>query len=328
MPLTVGARVAARQVAGSSAPSDGGQAAGLLVGEEIVVVGSYEYKNELQALSVAEYARVAQRESELNAYAKQAYAATGADVPVGAIVHGEVHNYLRMQNIAQGRSSRPGGLDLVYGLGRGFKGAALGTFGLVKDGLIGWAFPMAGVGGSGPAFAREAAARNDSRVRSIVSGEALSRLGNSAIQVVDQGLTYDNFVPASEALGGAIFGGALGKATTLGRLGAAETEAVNLGSLTPGQAARIQSFADKYDTTVNVVGSRAKGTAGPQSDFDYILGDDGATSRLRAKARLELPRGTAGGEIHPSRGETGIDVFKAPLDPSRPYIPFKPKAPK
>jgi len=92
--------------------------------------------------------------------------------------------------------------------------------------------------------------------------------------------------------------------------------------------ATVSHFADKYGVTVNVVGSRAKGTAGPRSDFDYILGDDGATSRLRQKARRELPRGIAGGEIHPTRGETGIDVFKKTFDRDLPYIPFNPKVPE
>ena len=111
-------------------------------------------------------------------------------------------------------------------------------------------------------------------------------------------------------------------------LGSASRGAKGLGSLTPGEASRIQSFADKHETTVNVVGSRAKGTAGPGSDFDYILGNDGATSRLRSKARKELPRGSSGGEVHPSKGETGIDVFKDVLDPNLPHIPFNPKGGK
>lgn len=98
--------------------------------------------------------------------------------------------------------------------------------------------------------------------------------------------------------------------------------------MTPEEATQIQSFADKYGTTVNVVGSRANGTAGPFSDFDYILGDAGATSKLRGYARQQLPSGISGGEIGSDGVGTGIDVFKAPLDPSRPYISFNPKVPK
>ncbi|WP_434520138.1 RHS repeat-associated core domain-containing protein [Methylosinus sporium] len=117
---------------------------------------------------------------------------------------------------------------------------------------------------------------------------------------------------------------------SLSRLGVAAEGIVierNLGSLTTGEALRIQSFADKYGITVNVVGSRAKGTAGPFSDFDYILGDAGATSKLRGYARQQLPRGLSGGEIGSDGIGTGIDVFKAPIDRTLPYIPFDPKVP-
>ena len=96
------------------------------------------------------------------------------------------------------------------------------------------------------------------------------------------------------------------------------------GVLSKEDQLRIQRFANTYDTDVHVVGSRAKGTAGPKSDYDYILGESGGNSRLRQKARGELPRGNAGGEIHPTRGETGIDVFNEPVDPSRPHIKIRP----
>lgn len=95
--------------------------------------------------------------------------------------------------------------------------------------------------------------------------------------------------------------------------------------LSEAELARIQAFANKYGEEVTVVGSRAGGTAGPASDFDYIIGGN---SKIRAAARRELPRGRAGGEIHPTRGETGIDVFNGnntPLDPTRPHVIVKPK---
>ena len=64
--------------------------------------------------------------------------------------------------------------------------------------------------------------------------------------------------------------------------------------------------------------------AGPQSDFDYLIGGN---SRVRQAARKLLPRGAAGGEIG-SGGETGIDIFnenKVLLDQSKPHIIFTPK---
>jgi hypothetical protein len=96
--------------------------------------------------------------------------------------------------------------------------------------------------------------------------------------------------------------------------------------LSPADALRIQAFADDNRIEVHVVGSGAAGAARPESDYDYILGENGGTSRLRQKARRELPRGIAGGEIHPTRGETGIDVFRSALDPLLPHATFLPKA--
>jgi hypothetical protein len=99
------------------------------------------------------------------------------------------------------------------------------------------------------------------------------------------------------------------------------------GALSEADRLRIQRFADKYNTDVHVVGSRASGTSRPNSDYDYILGESGGNSRLRQKARRDLPRGTAGGEVHPTYGETGIDVFNEPLDPTRPHITIHPNQP-
>jgi hypothetical protein len=89
-----------------------------------------------------------------------------------------------------------------------------------------------------------------------------------------------------------------------------------MGSLTPSQARQIQAFSDKYKVEVNVVGSRAGGTANAASDFDYVIQ---ANSKIRHKAEYFLPRGSSGGA-----NNRGIDIFKEPLDPSRPHIPFKP----
>ncbi|MEQ8849867.1 hypothetical protein [Botrimarina sp.] len=95
--------------------------------------------------------------------------------------------------------------------------------------------------------------------------------------------------------------------------------------MTPADAAPIHEFADANQVVVHVVGSRAAGTARAESDYDYLLGETGSASRLRQKARRELPRGVAGGELHPTRGETGIDVFRDSLDRSLPHVTFTPK---
>lgn len=107
----------------------------------------------------------------------------------------------------------------------------------------------------------------------------------------------------------------------------ADTAAPTLGSLTPSQANLIQAFADRFGAEVNVVGSQAAGTAGPLSDFDYVIGGNAS---LRNSASYYLPRGAAGGEINASGFETGIDILNAnrtPLDPTRPFIQFTPGQP-
>lgn len=97
------------------------------------------------------------------------------------------------------------------------------------------------------------------------------------------------------------------------------------GSKLLGAAAdAIQRFANKHGVDVAVVGSRARGTARADSDWDYVIGGNAKT---RQAARRDLPRGTAGGEIKNGR-ETGIDVFNAnkePLDKSKPHVIFTPQ---
>lgn len=66
----------------------------------------------------------------------------------------------------------------------------------------------------------------------------------------------------------------------------------------PPRAAQIQKVADKIGKRVIVVGSRAKGTATPWSDWDYMIEGN---STVRSYGRWQLPRGVAGGE-YDSRG--------------------------
>ncbi len=84
-------------------------------------------------------------------------------------------------------------------------------------------------------------------------------------------------------------------------------------NITPDQSRQIQAFANKYNTEVTVVGSRANGT-GQLSDFDYVLGNE----RLGHKAEWLLPRGPR------SLPNRGIDVLPGPVDPARPNVPFRP----
>ncbi|MGH7884624.1 MAG: nucleotidyltransferase domain-containing protein [Thermodesulfobacteriota bacterium] len=97
-----------------------------------------------------------------------------------------------------------------------------------------------------------------------------------------------------------------------------------LSNLSKEQIDRIQKFANQNNVEVTVVGSRASGKSGKNSDFDFIVGGN---SKIRKKANRQLPRGISGGQIKPSGRESGIDVFnetRNPLDPNRPFIKFLP----
>lgn len=101
---------------------------------------------------------------------------------------------------------------------------------------------------------------------------------------------------------------------------------VRVGSEVLGAAGRaIQRFADRVGVDVAVIGSRARGTAGPLSDYDYVVGGGAAARR---QARQSLPRGSAGGELGPG-GPTGIDVFRVdelrPLGQNEPFVLFRPQ---
>jgi len=91
-----------------------------------------------------------------------------------------------------------------------------------------------------------------------------------------------------------------------------------LGSLTPEQAQRIQAFVDKYGVEVSVVGSRARGTARPLSDFDYVIGGN---AKVRASATYYLPKGV---RTETSPGYDLINANKDPLRTNEAYITFRP----
>jgi hypothetical protein len=86
--------------------------------------------------------------------------------------------------------------------------------------------------------------------------------------------------------------------------------------ISAADAARIQAVATRTNQTITVVGSRAAGTAGRASDWDYILS---GLAKARHFAQRFLPRGPAG-----TGSSKGIDVIPGPVDPSRPHVIFKP----
>ncbi|WP_190275519.1 hypothetical protein [Allochromatium vinosum] len=92
-----------------------------------------------------------------------------------------------------------------------------------------------------------------------------------------------------------------------------------LENLTAQEIARIQNAANRTGTEISVVGSRAKGTPGPLSDWDYVV-PEATGSRTIHSLRSSLPEGPR------SLGEPrNQDFFRSLVDPTKPFITFTPQ---
>lgn len=92
----------------------------------------------------------------------------------------------------------------------------------------------------------------------------------------------------------------------------------SLDNLAAGEVARIQNAANRTQTEISVVGSRARGTAHALSDWDYVV-PSGTTRSTRHSLSSSLPEGPR------SLGERRkLDIFAEPVDINRPYITFTP----
>ena len=107
-----------------------------------------------------------------------------------------------------------------------------------------------------------------------------------------------------------------------GILGIAAKDALKAASknaLSPADMLRIQNAANKTKTPITVVGSRAKGTAGPTSDWDYVV-PPGTSSRTIKNLRNSLPEGPRGiGEPR------NIDIDSGLVRTNEPHINFFPE---
>lgn len=96
---------------------------------------------------------------------------------------------------------------------------------------------------------------------------------------------------------------------------------VAAGIITVEQLRRIQYAANLTEQRIDLIGSRAAGTATEISDWDYIM--YGKSSKRHLASSL-VPRGTSGGG-----NDSGRDIFNGnttPLDESLPHIIFEPNA--
>nr|WP_321234790.1 nucleotidyltransferase domain-containing protein [uncultured Psychroserpens sp.] len=90
---------------------------------------------------------------------------------------------------------------------------------------------------------------------------------------------------------------------------------------------KIQQMADKHKVEITVIGSQARGTAHPESDWDFIV-----SGQLSSKARRDLMKNLPKSPV--SRAEMGrdrLEVFDAsdtPLRTNEAYITFKPNPDK
>lgn len=90
------------------------------------------------------------------------------------------------------------------------------------------------------------------------------------------------------------------------------------GVLSKGDYLRIQNAATRINKPITVVGSRAKGTAGAYSDWDYVI--QGLNNNSWKKIKNSLP----GSRSVLDNTPRNIDIFKT-LDPTKPHIIINPR---
>jgi RHS repeat-associated protein len=106
-----------------------------------------------------------------------------------------------------------------------------------------------------------------------------------------------------------------GDGSTVGPI--ASNGATTGGLLTP-ELVRIQNAADRGGVDINLVGSRATNTAGPNSDWDYVID-------ANAKTRNSLSRSLPGAGDLSEGVRPNLDVFSGSVNPGAPSIKFTPR---
>lgn len=89
--------------------------------------------------------------------------------------------------------------------------------------------------------------------------------------------------------------------------------------LSKGELLRIENAATRINKPITVVGSRAKGTAGAYSDWDYVI--PGLNSKNWSTIKNSLP----GSRSVLDNTPRNIDIFKGPLDVTKPHIIINPR---
>lgn len=88
---------------------------------------------------------------------------------------------------------------------------------------------------------------------------------------------------------------------------------------TKSEYLRIQNAATRINRAITVVGSRAKGTAGAYSDWDYVI--PGLNSKKWSKIKNSIP----GARSVMDNTPRNIDIHKGPVNTKEPHITIKPR---
>jgi len=97
------------------------------------------------------------------------------------------------------------------------------------------------------------------------------------------------------------------------------TSKIGMNVLSEGELLRIENAATRIGKPITVVGSRAAGTAGAYSDWDYVI--PGLSSKNWSTIKNSLPGSRSVFDNIPRN----IDIFKNPVDITKPYIIINPR---
>ncbi len=92
------------------------------------------------------------------------------------------------------------------------------------------------------------------------------------------------------------------------------------GILSAGDALRIENAATRINKPITVVGSRANGTAGAYSDWDYVI-EGGLNSRDWSKIKNSIP----GAKSTIDNTPRNIDIFTGAVDKTKPHVTINPR---
>jgi hypothetical protein len=104
-------------------------------------------------------------------------------------------------------------------------------------------------------------------------------------------------------------------------MGVTGQEAIRRGLISRGDFLRIQNAATRIKKAITLVGSRASGKAGANSDWDYVIQGGLKNSKEWSKLKNSLP----GARSILDRTSRNIDILPGPVKPNKPHITIFPR---